>query len=99
VLQSGVFGLVVFDSADAPSQTLRRLSFTTWLRVQRMVEGGHTACVLVGAEHLARSSAGLTLQVKGGMRASAGFDMEARITCARDRDHEPLCVSVSATCV
>lgn len=97
VLQAGTFGLVVFDVADAPPQTLRRLPFTTWLRVQRMIEGSQTACVLVGTEHIARSSAGLTLQLKGGMRAFSGFDIEARITRARDRHHEPLCVSVSAT--
>jgi hypothetical protein len=99
VLQAGVFGLVVFDLADAPHQTLRRLPFTTWLRIQRIVEGGQTACVLVGTEHIARSAAGLTLQVKGAARRLTGFDIEARHTCARDRHHEPLCVSVSATSV
>ena len=97
VLQAGAFGLVVFDVADAPPQTLRRLPFTTWLRVQRMIEGGQTACVLVGTEHISRSAAGLTLQVKSGVRRVTGFDIEARHTCARDRHHEPVCVSVSAT--
>jgi hypothetical protein len=96
VLQAGAFGLVVFDIADAPPQALRRLPFTTWLRVQRMVEGGQTACVLVGTEHLARSPAGLTLQVKSGAHTLTGFDMEARITRARDWHHEPLCLPVSA---
>src|SRR5258705_6553642 len=99
VLQAGVFGLVVFDLADAPPEALRRLPFTTWLRVQRLVEGGQTACVLVGTEHIARSSAGLTLQVKSGARRLTGFDMEARPTGARDRHHAPLCLSVSATSV
>jgi len=63
VLQAGNFGLVVFDVADAPSDALRRLPFTTWLRVQRMVEGSQTACVLVGSDAMARSSAGLTLKL------------------------------------
>jgi hypothetical protein len=63
VLQSGSFGLVAFDVAEAPREALRRLPFTTWLRLQRMVEGAETVCVLVGTERVARSSAGLTLRV------------------------------------
>jgi hypothetical protein len=54
---------VVFDVAEAPADAVRRLPFTTWLRVQRMVEGSATACVLVGSEPMARSSAGLTLKI------------------------------------
>src|SRR5205807_2969955 len=56
VLQAGNFGLVVFDMADAPSDAIRRLPFTTWLRLQRIVEGRSTACVLVGRQPMARSS-------------------------------------------
>jgi len=63
VLQAGNFGLVVFDAAEAPADAVRRLPFTTWLRVQRIVEGSQTACVLVGGEPMARSSAGLTLRL------------------------------------
>ncbi|HKB10018.1 MAG TPA: hypothetical protein VKD69_05180, partial [Vicinamibacterales bacterium] len=66
VLQAGNFGLVVLDVAEAPAQAVRRLPFTTWLRLQRMVEGSQTACLLVGSEPMARSSAGLTVQVGGG---------------------------------
>ncbi len=73
VLQAGNFGLVVFDVAEAPADAVRRLPFTTWLRLQRMVEGSQTACVLVGGEPMARSSAGLTL--KCGLRiADCGLD-------------------------
>jgi recombination protein RecA len=73
VLQAGNFGLVVFDVAEAPADAVRRLPFTTWLRLQRMVEGSQTTCVLVGGEPMARSSAGLTL--KCGLRiADCGFD-------------------------
>jgi hypothetical protein len=64
VLQAGNFGVVAFDAADAPSDALRRLPFTTWLRLQRMVEGRQTACVLVGGEPMARSSAGLTVKLE-----------------------------------
>lgn len=63
ILQAGNFGLVVLDLAEAPMAALRRLPFTTWLRVQRMVEGSQTVCLVVAGEPIARSSAGLTLQL------------------------------------
>ena len=102
VLQAGNFGFVVFDVAEAPSDAIRRLPFTTWLRVQRMVEGTQTACVLVGGEAMARSSAGLTLRVgireqgvgsrpsgiRFGHRLFEGFEIEARVVRARARAHE-----------
>ena len=62
VLQAGNFGLVVFDAGEAPADALRRLPFTTWLRVQRMVDATSTACLLVGSERLSRSPRGLSLQ-------------------------------------
>src|SRR6476660_514950 len=65
VLQAGQFGLVVFNAGEAPADAIRRLPFTTWLRVQRMVEGTQTACLLVGSEPMARSSAGLTVKIGG----------------------------------
>src|SRR6267154_1313067 len=61
VLQAGQFGLVAFDAGEAPTDAIRRLPFTTWLRLQRMVEGTQTACLLVGSDRMARSPAGLTL--------------------------------------
>ena len=67
VLQAGNFGLVVFDVTEAPVDALRRLPFTTWLRLQRLIEGSQTACVLVGGEAMARSSAGLTLRLGKGL--------------------------------
>src|SRR6266550_9093865 len=72
VLQAGNFGLVVFDVAEAPADAVRRLPFTTWLRLQRMVEGSQAACVLIGSQPMARSSAGLTLrlEVTEGIRGS-----------------------------
>ena len=75
VLQAGNFGLVIFDAAEAPLDAVRRLPFTTWLRLQRMVEGTQTACVLVGAAPMARSSAGLTLRL--GLRAE-GLGLKGR---------------------
>ena len=65
VLQAGQFGIVAFDAGEAPAEAIRRLPFTTWLRLQRMVAGTQTACLLVGSARpgqMSRSPAGLTLQ-------------------------------------
>lgn len=63
VLQAGGFGVVAIDLADAPAAALNRMPQTTWLRVQRSIEGSDTACVLVGPQPLARSAGGLTLSL------------------------------------
>ena len=39
VLQAGGFGVVAIDFADAPLAALNRIPFTTWLRIQRTIEG------------------------------------------------------------
>jgi hypothetical protein len=65
VLQAGGFGVVAFDLADASPAALHRIPFTTWLRVQRTIEGSDTACVLVAPQPLARSAGGLTLALDG----------------------------------
>jgi hypothetical protein len=64
VLQSGVCPVVVIDLADVPLAALRRIPYTTWLRVQRLLEGSDTTCVLLGPEPLARSVGGVTLTVQ-----------------------------------
>jgi hypothetical protein len=48
VLQSGVCTAVVLDFADVPHAGIRRVPQTTWLRLQRVVEGSDTACLLLG---------------------------------------------------
>ena len=106
VLQAGNFGLVVFDIVEAPTDAVRRLPFTTWMRLQRMIEGSQTACVLVGGQPMARSAAGLTLQlstknVDGGRRFSGqlfdGLDIQARVIRARAREREEVCVGLSTS--
>ena len=81
VLQAGGFGVVAIDLADVPGPALRRLPFTTWLRVQRAVEGRETACVLVTPEPLARSAGGLTLTLAG-RTAWTGREERPRMTGA-----------------
>ena len=76
-LQAGNLGLVVLDVGEAPGDALRRLPFTTWLRLQRMVEGRQTMCVIVGNEPMARSSAGLTVLVSHRSKAVPGISQTA----------------------
>ena len=96
VLQAGNFGIVALDVADAPPAAVRQLPFTTWLRLQRMVEGSQTVCVLVGAEPMARGSAGLTVRLgmppsrsgRFGPQLFDGVDADARVLRARAHRHE-----------
>ena len=108
VLQAGNFGLVAFDAGEAPAGALKRLPFTTWLRLQRMLEGTQTVCVLVGPEPMARSSAGLTVLLgRAGQAGQAGrfsdhlfngLNTEARVVRARTRGigDVRVCVSTAA---
>jgi hypothetical protein len=88
VLQAGGFALVAIDLVDVPPQVLKRLPFTTWLRVQRIVEGSDTACVLVGPEPLARSAGGLTVLCTGQTTWSGrltGLETRVRVVSPRRR--------------
>lgn len=103
VLQAGNFGVVVFDAAEAPLDAIGRLPFTTWLRLQRIIEGSQTTCVLVGSEPMARSSAGLTVKLSraqgSGLRADhrffEGLDLELRVIRARAGLQENVAVSLA----
>ena len=65
VLQSGVCTAVVLDFADVPLNGIRRVPHTTWLRLQRVVEGTDTACLLLGPIALSRSAGGVTIDAGG----------------------------------
>src|SRR4029450_2424165 len=97
VLQAGNFGLVVLDLAEAPIEIVSGLPCTTWLRLQRMVEGSQTVAMLVGRTPIARSSGGLTIKLEtrdSGLGAGSrrtlftGFDVEARVVRARTRGQD-----------
>ena len=84
VLQAGGFGVVAIDLADVPLVALKRIPFTTWLRVQRTIEGSDTACVLVAPEPLARSAGGVTLSL--GRRGTVGGRRRSQPPPRRPRD-------------
>ena len=92
VLQAGGFGVVALDLADVPLVALKRLPFTTWMRLQRIVEGSETACVLVVPQPTARSAGGITLTLEARAawagdsdrsRRLDGLDVEARVISPR----------------
>jgi recombination protein RecA len=91
VLQSGGFGIAVIDLADAPPSALHRLPFTTWMRVQRTIEGSEMACVIAGPQPIGRSAGGLTLTLDGESRWTgsanrlAGLDAVVRVVSPRRR--------------
>ncbi len=70
VLQAGVCTAVVLDLADVPAPTLRRIPSSTWLRVQRILEGSDTGCVVMAASPLARSAEGVTVRMEAAEPAS-----------------------------
>jgi hypothetical protein len=80
VLQAGGFGVVAIDLADVPLSALARIPLTTWLRVQRTIEGSDTACVIVGPQPLARSARGVTLSVTGRPRWNGDADRSRLLT-------------------
>lgn len=82
IVQAGGFGVVALDLADVPLAEIRRLPFTTWLRVQRTIEGSDTACVLIVPEPLARSAGGLTLTLAGRTRWAGDSERSRRLVGA-----------------
>jgi hypothetical protein len=94
VLQAGGFGIVAIDLADVAPVKLTQIPFTTWPRVQRVIEGSDTACVLLTPEPLARSAGGLTLSLAGRStwsgvsdrsRLLQGNDLRVRVVSPRKR--------------
>jgi hypothetical protein len=75
ILQAGGMSLVALDLADAPIHALRRIPMTTWLRLQKVLEGQQAAAVVTGTVPMSRSAGGVTLALA---RAGAG---------ARDKGH------------
>jgi recombination protein RecA len=94
VLQAGGFSIVALDLGDVSIREIRSLPYTTWLRVQRAIEGSDTACVLIVPEPIARSAGGVTLTLNGvarwdgtsaRSRRLTGADVGARVISPRRR--------------
>jgi hypothetical protein len=105
VLQAGGFAVVALDLADVPLAALRRVPYTTWLRIQRTIEATDTACVLVAPEPIARSAGGVTLALRGRTawtgaadrsRRFAGLDIATHIVSPRRRLNADVAVGAHA---
>jgi recombination protein RecA len=95
IAQAGGFGVVVLDLADVPMLSLRRLPFTTWFRLQRLIEGRDTVGIVLAPEPIARSARGVTVRLgaeatrviwTGGShsaRVLTGFALQPRAQAAR----------------
>ena len=64
ILRAGGFALVVLDLSAVPMRAIKRLPFTTWLRLARSVEDTRTAALVLADEPLARSGGGVSLELQ-----------------------------------
>ncbi|MGI8673662.1 MAG: hypothetical protein ACR2LU_13765 [Luteitalea sp.] len=80
VTQAGGFGLVVLDLCDIPSAVLRQLPSSTWLRLQRAIEGRETTMVVLGGEPVTRSAGGVSVRVQGRPRWDGSGARSCRLT-------------------
>ena len=109
ILSAGGFGLVVLDVSDVPSRAVRQLPMTTWLRLQRLVEGRDTVALLMAPEPTTRGPGGVSMALgrapgftarwAGGSdraRMFDGFNLRVKITRARFRADDEQAVLVAA---
>lgn len=61
LVASGLFELLVLDLAGASALEVRRLPGSTWIRLQRLIEQGPAAMVLLTEDHVASGPAGARL--------------------------------------
>jgi len=81
VAQSGVCTMVVLDLLDVPETTLARVPRSTWLRLQRVVEGTEVALLLLAAVPVARSAGGLSIAT-GVVAAPGAWSRESEVGTA-----------------
>jgi hypothetical protein len=64
ILASGLFEAVVLDLAGTPPADLRRCPASTWIRLERLVEGTPTALLVVADGHVACGPGGVSLVLR-----------------------------------
>jgi hypothetical protein len=89
VLQSRVCTAVVLDFADVPLAGLRRVPLTTWMRLQRIVEGTDIACLLMGPVPLTRSAGGITVAMSASSAAVTRGGVSGRAERTIERSERP----------
>lgn len=92
VLQAGGFDLAVLDLSEMPPDAIRRLPFTTWPRLQRVIEGSRTVCLLLGPAPISRSAGGVSIHLASSRQGAwsaqmfLGLDIQARVVRAHAAD-------------
>ncbi len=79
ILRAGGFALAVLDLSGVPARTIKRLPFTTWLRLGRSVEGSRTAALLLADTPTARSAGGVSLELQAAPARWRGQSDQARV--------------------
>jgi hypothetical protein len=64
IVQAGGFGLVAVDLGDVPATVIGALPFTTWMRLQRVLEGSDTACLILSDQQTTRSAGGVSVRLE-----------------------------------
>ena len=64
IVQAGGFGLVALDLGDVPAAVIGALPFTTWMRLQRVLEGSDTACLILADQQTTRSAGGVSVRLE-----------------------------------
>jgi hypothetical protein len=72
LVQGGGFGVVAMDLGDAPQQTARRISLTSWFRLRRAVENTPTVLVALARQSNAKTCASLMLECRRERAAWSG---------------------------
>jgi len=91
VLQSGMFGVMVLDLAEAPPTALRRVPMPTWLRFQRVLEGQEAIGLVLGHAPISRSAGGVTVSLapSTGVNSGASSALRAGPSTGVDRETSP----------
>lgn len=79
ILRAGGFALVVLDLSGVPARAIKRLPFTTWLRLGRSVEDSRTAALLMADDPVARSAGGVSLELTAAPARWRGQSDAARL--------------------
>lgn len=87
VMQAGCFGVVAVDLTEAPVSAIRRLPFTTWLRLSRAIEAKETVGIVAGPVKMGRSASGRSVVLETRYSAKwSGRTLRSRIFQGIDID-------------
>jgi len=77
IVRAGGFAVAALDLADVPVRYLRRLPFTTWLRLAHANEGHETVCLIAADAPVGRSARGVSLRLDA-VRSWDGTSAQSR---------------------